>query len=197
MVRDSSNSKNGHAADVTRLLRRAASGDEAAEQQLYASIYGELHHLAEMHMSRQSATTTLQPTALVNEAWLRVAKSLPMSGKVYGDRGHFLCVASCAMRSSLVDAARKRASVRHGGDAQRLPLEVAVDLIEDRGIELIALDDVLRQLEAIEPRQARIVELRFFAGLTNAEVAEAIGVSQATVERDWSLARMWLREELR
>ena len=183
--------------DVTRLLRQASSGDEAAERALYAHIYADLHKMARMHMRKQDPAVTLQPTALVNEAWLRVAKSLPSTEGSYDDRGHFLRVASCAMRSTLVDEARKRASQKRGGNSARIPLEVAIDLIEERGIDLIVLNDVLERLESDEPRQARIVELRFFGGLTLAEVAEAVGISRATVERDWSLARMWLREKLR
>ena len=197
MVIDPLHSSEDPSGDVTRLLRRASSGDEAAERELYAHIYGELHKMARVHMNGQGPAVTLQPTALVNEAWLRVAKSLPNSESTYNDRGHFLRVASCAMRSTLVDEARKRASQKRGGNSARIPLEVAIDLIEERGIDLIALNDVLERLESDEPRQARIVELRFFGGLTLAEVAEAVGISRATVERDWFLARSWLREELR
>ena len=195
MLDDPSSSAND--ADVTRLLVRASSGDEAAERELYSYIYADLHRMAQVHMSRQTSAVTLQPTALVSEAWLRVARALPKAERSYDDRGHFMRVASCAMRSSLVDAARKRASVKHGGDAKLVPLELAVDLIEGGGIDLIVLNDALEHLEKEEPRQARIVELRFFGGLTLAEVAEAVGISRATAERDWSLARMWLREKLR
>lgn len=185
------------AGAVTHLLRAASSGNHEAACEVYSLIYDELHRLAQAHMRRQAPGVTLQPTALVNEAWLRMANGSPGSGLGYNDRGHFLCVASRAMRSTLVDEARKRATYKHGGAGVRVPLEVAIELLEERGIDLLILNDALERLKNDEPRQAHIVELRFFGGLTLKEVAETIGVSRATVERDWILARIWLREELR
>jgi RNA polymerase sigma-70 factor (ECF subfamily) len=193
MTSDPSHASEDAPGQVTRLLRRASSGDELAERELYGQIYEQLHGMARMYMSKQGAAVTLQPTALVNEAWLRLARS----ENHYDDRTHFLRVASCAMRSTLVDEARRRASKKRGGGATRVPLEVAVDLLARGGTDLIALDDALERLGSDEPRQAKIVELRFFGGLTLVEVAKAVGSSLATVERDWSLARIWLREELR
>jgi RNA polymerase sigma factor (TIGR02999 family) len=184
------------AGDVTHLLRRASEGDGGAARELYESIYGELHRLARAHMNGDVPGQTLQPTALVNEAWLRLAKAASAENG-YRDREHFLSVASRAMRSALVDQARRRTAEKRGGDRARVPLEVAIELYEERGVDLLALDDALERLATDEPRQSQVVELRFFGGLTLPEVASTIGISRATVDRDWSLARIWLREELR
>jgi RNA polymerase sigma factor (TIGR02999 family) len=181
---------------VTHLLRRASSGDEAAARELYESIYGELHRLARAHMKGDVQGQTLQPTALVNEAWLRLAKASAADNS-YRDREHFLSVASRAMRSALVDQARRRKAEKRGGGRSRVPLEVAVHLYEESGVDLLELDDALEALAADEPRQSKVVELRFFGGLTLPEVAGALGISRATADRDWSLARIWLREKLR
>ena len=180
--------------DVTRLLQRVRGGDEAASHELYESLYQELHRLARAHMNGGPAQT-LQPTALVNEAWLRLARASESNG--FTDREHFLSFASRAMRSVLVDQARRRTAEKRGGGRERMPLEVAVDMVEERGVDLLVLDDALERLGEDEPRQTQIVELRFFGGLTLPEIASTLGVSRATVNRDWALARIWLREELR
>lgn len=185
----------GHGGDVTRLLRRAGEGDEAAAGELYDRLYAELHRIARAHMGSRDAAQTLQPTALVHEAWLRLDQAPAADG--YRDREHFLSFASRVMRSVLVDQARRRTAEKRGGGRERLPLDVAIDLHEERGVDLLALDDALERLGTEEPRQTRIVELRFFGGLTLPEVASALDVSLATVNRDWSLARIWLREALR
>lgn len=193
--------------EVTRLLREAARGSDDAARELYQHVYDELHRLARAHMKDAVAGHTLQPTALVHEAWVRLARVTPSSGQDsdasgqgsaagYRDRDHFLSVASRAMRSALVDQVRRRKAEKRGGDRSRVPLEVAVELYQARGVDLIALDDALDRLMQDEPRQARVVELRFFGGLTTEEAARSIGVSVATAERDWRMARAWLKEEL-
>jgi len=185
----------GSPGDLTRLLRSASAGDEGASEALYERIYGELHRAAEAHMAREPGPSTLQPTALVNEAWLRLVKA--EDGRTYRNRQHFLAVASRAMRSALVDQARRRKAAKRGGDRARVPLAAVVEFAEDRGVDLLSLDDALQRLAADEPRQCRVVELRFFGGLTLPEVARTLGISPTTVDRDWYLARIWLREALR
>jgi RNA polymerase sigma factor (TIGR02999 family) len=148
-------------------------------------------------MAGDGADHTLQPTALVNEAWLRLAKAAPKTDGAYRDREHFLLVASRAMRSALVDQARRRGAQKRDAGGARVPLAVVVQLYEDRGIDVLSLDEALERLAEGEPRQSRVVELSFFGGLTHPEIARTIEVSLATVERDWRMARMWLREELR
>lgn len=180
---------------VTRLLRQASDGDEAAEQHLYESIYGELRRLAHAHM-RKAPGQTLQPTALVHEAWLRLVQA-ELHRAEYRDREHFLVVASRAMRSALIDHVRRRKTQKRGGQMERVSLDVVIELHEERGVDLMELDEALGRLEAEEPRQGRVVSMRFFGGLSLTEVARALEISRATAYRDWELARIWLREELR
>jgi len=183
--------------DVTQLIQRAARGEESAAHELYDRVYSELHELARGCMHRNAVARTLQPTALVSEAWIRMARAAGGAADEWRDRQHFLAVAARAMRSVLVDHARRRNAEKRGGDRARVPLEVAVDLYQQDGVDLLALDDALERLAADEPRQAEVVELRFFAGLKLDEVAAALEVSAATVHRAWRLARIRLREELR
>ena len=181
--------------DVTRLLAQVAQGHTAATQELYDAIYGELHRIARAQMSRGEAGHTLQPTALVHEAWIRLAKV--QKNNEYRDREHFFSVAASAMRSALVDQVRRRKAEKRGGEQSRIPIEVAVEFYEQQGVNIIALDEALERLGETEPRQSRVVELRFFGGLNGSEVAKVLNVSRTTVDRDWYLARIWLREELR
>ncbi len=184
------------APDVTALLRRVGSGEAEAEQALYALLWGELRRIASVHLGRRDAGHTLQPTALVNEAWLRLA---PPDGSDWRDREHFLSFASRVMRSVLVDHARRRLAEKRGGGAAPVPLDEASDLIVgggERPVDLLALDDALSRLDADDPALARIVDLRFFGGLSMEEAARVEGVSLSTAERRWRLARIWLRERL-
>lgn len=176
--------------DLTELLNRTASGDAAAAESLMPRLYGELHELAENLMKRHGARHTLQPTALVHEAWMR------LTGGAYADREHFAAVAARAMRSVLVDHARRRGSQKRGGDRGRRPLDEAAVLFDESGPDLLALDEALGRLSAVDPELSRIVELRFFGGLTVEEVAKVQGSSTATVTRAWRVARMWLAREL-
>lgn len=179
--------------ETSRLLRRVADGEAGAEPQLFARIYGELHALARIHMERQSAAHTLQPTALVHEAWLRLIGREPSE---FNDREHFLSFASRAMRSVLVDHARRRTRDKRGGGHGRVPLDVVLDALQEERVEVLELHDALERLGAQEPDLERVVELRFFGGLTMEEAARTMEVSLSTAERSWRLARMWLKSAL-
>lgn len=182
------------AADPTRLLERIAGGDAGAACELLPLVYGELHRVAEALMERQPAGHTLQPTALVHEAWLKL-----FGGKLPGelrDRGHFLSVAARAMRQVLIDHVRARRAERRGGGAQKLGLDQLAAAIEEEAVDVLGLHEALEELERLDPELAQVVELRFFAGLTIEATAKALGVSTPTIERRWRVARMLLRERL-
>ncbi len=175
--------------DATRLLNLASQGDERAAEELLPILYGELRRMAERQMSSQRSDHTLQPTALVHEAWMRLADRKDS----YPSRSHFFALAAKAMRSILVDHARRRgAAKRGGGKAERLPLGDDVALTEADNQAILDVDEALSKLGDFDPDLARIVELRFFGGLSNAEAGEALGVSSRTVERGWRTARAWL-----
>jgi RNA polymerase sigma factor (TIGR02999 family) len=178
--------------NVTRLLHELQQGREGASDELAALVYGELHDLA-VHFMRQERTDhTLQPTALVHEAYMRLLGS---QGSTWQNRGHFFGIAAQAMRRILVDHARKRhAGKRAGGE--RVTLDDAVAAAPESSVDLVALDEALQKLAALDPRQARVVELRFFAGLDVELTAETLGISVSTVKRDWTFARAFLQREL-
>jgi RNA polymerase sigma factor (TIGR02999 family) len=178
-----------HDSEITQELRRWQSGDKSALDPVFQLLYN--------HLKRQAAalyggnpSPTLQPTALVNEAYLRLANQQTP----WQDRGHFFAVASVIMRRILVDAARERGSQKRGAGLPHIQLEDALALVEEKGVDLILLNGALDILAEIDPRQARIVELRFFAGLSEEEIAEILGLSAKTVQRGWGLARAWLRK---
>jgi RNA polymerase sigma factor (TIGR02999 family) len=179
-------------ADVTRILEAARLGDAAAAEEVLPLLYDELRGLARARMGSRLPAHTLQPTALVHEVYLRIMDR----DASWESRAHFFGVAAKAMRSVLVDHARARRARKRGGDREREPLHEAVAWFEERSIDLVALSEALDRLQEQDPRKRRLVELRFFAGLTTAEAAEMLGVSVATAERDWALARAWLRREL-
>ena len=177
---------------VTELLLRWKRGDQKSLQDLLPLVYSELRRLAQRHLRGERSDHTLQCTALVHEAYLRLVK--PSSLQVES-RGHFFALASQLMREVLVDYARSRkAGKRDGGT--RLTLDEAGDLSQSRDVDLLALDDALNQLSRISPRQSRIVEMRYFGGLSIEETSEFLGVSSATVERDWTVARAWLHRQI-
>jgi RNA polymerase sigma factor (TIGR02999 family) len=180
-------------ADVTRLLRAWSSGDSEALDALTPLVYEELHRRAHGYMRRENPGHMLQTTALVNEAYLRMVDLRQVSWR---DRAHFFALASRVIRHVLVDAARSRRSLKRGADA--LPAALDEDLLvsETPPADIIALDDALQALSAIDDRKNQVVELRFFGGLTVEETAEVLGVSPETVKRDWKLAKAWLRREL-
>jgi RNA polymerase sigma factor (TIGR02999 family) len=177
---------------VTELLLKWKCGDQESLHALLPLVYGELRRLAKYHLRGERDEHTLQSTALVHEAYLRLVQ--PGSSRIES-RGHFFALASQIMREILVDYARSRkAAKRDGGN--RLTLDEAAELSRSQGVDLLALDDALNRLSNMNPRQSRIVELRFFGGLSIQETAGFLEVSSATVERDWTIARAWLHREI-
>lgn len=185
-----------HVNDVTRLLDEMSSGNSAAGEQLIAVVYAELRRMAAQRMGPNDAGQTLQPTALVHEAWLRLGGD-QMRG--WNNRAHFFATAAAAMRSILVDRARRRKAQRHGGGQVR----VAIDNVElaDSGNasddQILAVHEALEKLAAEDPQKAELVKLRYFAGLSVGECAELLGVSEPTVHRWWAYARAWLGREIK
>src|SRR5438309_4857298 len=187
----------GGAHEITELLRAWGAGDAEACEALARLVYAELRRQARRALRREGEGHTLQPTALVHEAWLRLDGQLHAS---WQSRSQFFAVAAQMMRRVLVDHARTRRSLKRGGAAPQVTLgtmedEVAAPAALD-AVDLLALDDALQRLAALDPQKARLVELRYFAGLSIPEAAEALGVSAATIGREWAVARMWLRREL-
>lgn len=180
--------------EVTRLLQAWSRGEGGALDALVPLVYGELRRQANRYLGRQRAGHTLQPTAVVHEAFLKLVGHKNVS---WNGRSHFFAVASKAMRQVLVDHARKKHAEKRGGDASRIVLDEGVASTPPRSVDLAALDDALKRLEALDAEQARIVELRFFGGLTVEETAEVLGSSPATVKRAWRSARAWLYGELK
>ena len=179
---------------VTQLLLEWGAGDRAALDQLVPLVFDELRRLAHSYLRRERAEHTLQPTALVNEAYLRLADQRRVN---WQSRAHFFGIAANLMRQILVDHARQRAAEKRGGaDLQRLSLTQAERVVNHEDVDVLALNEALERLNGFDEQQARIVELKFFAGLTIEETAEVLNVSHATVERDWKLARAWLKREL-
>jgi RNA polymerase sigma-70 factor, ECF subfamily len=180
--------------EITQLLLAWSDGDQAALEKLTPLVYAELRRLAKGYMFGERPGHTLQTTALINEAYLRLIdwKNVRWQG-----RAHFFGVAAQLMRRILVDFARARHYAKRGGAAQQISLDEAVTIHEDRCAEFIALDEALKSLAEIDPRKSQVVELRFFGGLSAKETAEALKVSQRTVEREWNSARAWLYRELR
>ncbi len=177
---------------VTRLLADAADGSEHAVARLLPLVYRELRALAASQLRRERRNHTLQPTALAHEAYLRlVDQEIP-----WQNRSHFFAIAAQAMRRVLIDYARAQHAVKRGAGAARVTLDEAVALVEAQSIDLIALDEALSRLAARDPREAKIVELRFFGGLEVEETAELLHLSPATVKREWVTARAWLKLEL-
>jgi RNA polymerase sigma factor (TIGR02999 family) len=179
--------------DITELLLAWSEGDEDALQRLTPLVYGELHRLAHHYMAGERTGHTLQSTALVNEAYLRLVQTNRMR---WQGRAHFFAVSAQLMRRILVDFARSRQYAKRGGKAPVVSLDEVGAAIGECA-ELVALDDALSALASVDPRKSQVVELRFFGGLSVEETAEVLGVSVETVMRDWRLTRVWLRRELR
>jgi RNA polymerase sigma factor (TIGR02999 family) len=179
--------------DITLILKAWAGGDEAALERLVPLVYNELRRMAHRYMRRENPDHTLRTTALVNEAYLRL---IDVNGVRWQDRAHFFAVSAQMMRRILVDAARARGREKRGGEAQVFNLNESVDAMIDRGPELIALDDALNSLARLDPRKARVIEMRFFGGLSVEETAAVLGISPQSVLRDWKLGRAWLTREL-
>jgi len=179
--------------EVTQLLLAWSHGDQAALEQLTPLVYAELHRLAKRYLGGERRGHTLQTTALVNEAYLRL---IDWKNVEWQNRAHFFGVSAQLMRRILVDFARSRHYAKRGGEAEQVSLAEASMVAQGRSAALVALDDALQALAALDPRQSQVVELRFFGGLSLEETAEVLKVSPATVRRDWSLAQAWLHREL-
>lgn len=183
--------------EITLLLRAWNGGDEAALEALTPLVYQELHRLAHRHLARERGDVSLQTSALVNEAYLRLVDVKQVN---WQNRAHFFGVSARLMRQILVDFARQRDSLKRGGEVSVVGLEdtpnQGLDIAQTRSADLVALDDALNVLSTLNERQSQIVELRFFGGLTEEEIAEVLHVSERTVRSDWRVARAWLQREL-
>ena len=180
--------------DLTYILRQIEDGDPSAARDLLPLVYGELRELAEARLAREKPGQTLQPTALVHEAYLRLVDS--DQADQWNGRGHFFGAAAEAMRRILIEQARRKKSRKAGGDRQRLSSDDVEGRPAGDPIDLLALDEALRMLAQKDPRKAKLVELRFFAGLTNQQAAEILGISTSTADEDWRYAKSWLRVEM-
>lgn len=179
--------------EVTKLLADWSNGDQLALEQLMRLVEGELRQMAHRYMARQNPGHTLQTTALINEAFIKL---VGQPDKHFQNREHFFGVAASAMRHILVDYARSKQYGKRGGGAPMVSLDEALTVSEERAAELVALDDALKELANFDARKAQVVELRFFGGLSVEETAKALNTSQITVIRDWSFAKSWLHREL-
>lgn len=179
--------------EITQLLRGIDAGDDAVVDKLFLNLYEDLRNLAHLHLNRERANHTLNPTALVHEAYIKL---LEQSNKKWQNKSHFLGIASLMMRRILIKYARRRQAEKRGGQLQKVTLADG-DVVWETGlVDLIALDDALQKLEKIAERPSKIVTMRFFGGLKNDEIAAALNVSVPTVKRDWKTARVWLSEVL-
>jgi RNA polymerase sigma factor (TIGR02999 family) len=179
--------------NVTQLLLAWSDGDNEALEKLMPLVYGELKLLAERRLRRERSGHTLEPTALVHEAYLKL---IDQKQARWRNRAHFFAIAAQAMRRILVDHARARQSEKRGGGDQKLSFDEAIDVSDQRVNQMVALDDALEALAELDPQKSRVVELKYFGGLSLEEIAEALGVSRATVIREWRMAKAWLYGEL-
>ena len=179
-------------ADITQLLQAWSQGEASVLEKLTPLVYKELHRLAHRYMSFENPGHTLQTTALVNEAYVRLVSNRAN----WQNRAHFFAISAQLMRQILVDFARSRHQWKRGGKAQRVSLDEAVVSAEGPDADLVALDEALRALAEVDPRKSRVVELRFFGGLSIEETAEVLKVSDLTVSRDWKLAKLWLLRQM-
>ncbi|MGH9800984.1 MAG: sigma-70 family RNA polymerase sigma factor [Blastocatellia bacterium] len=179
--------------EVTQLLRAWKQGNDDAKEELYQVVFKELHRLAHRYMSRENPGQTLQTTALVNEAYMKLADARSLD---WQDRAHFFAVSANIMRRILVDRARSKQAVMHGGGFKHVPAEEVIEIPGAPTMDYLALDLALDKLAQTDERKSRIVELKYFGGLTNEEIAEVLKVSTDTVMRDWRFAKAWLRNEL-
>lgn len=179
--------------NVTRMLIDWSAGDPAAPERLMPLVYEELRGLARQYLQRERRDHTLQATGLVHEAYLRL---VDQTATTWRDRAHFFSIAAGVMRRVLVDHARSHRAAKRGGDQEKLQLDEAVAFSPQRHVDLVALDEALKNLSQFDPRQSQIVELRFFGGLTVEEVGEVLEISPRTVKREWRSARAWLKREV-
>jgi RNA polymerase sigma factor (TIGR02999 family) len=178
---------------VTELLVRWKAGDQEALEALVPLVYEELRNIARYHLQRERPGHTLQSAALVHEAYMRLLDQRPFATQ---NRAHFLAVASRLMRQILVDYARSHGAAKRGAD-RRVELDASLILPQEKSTDLVALDDALNGLAALDEQQGRIVEMRFFGGLATEEIADVLGISESTVKRDWNVAKAWLTRQMR
>ena len=179
--------------EITQLLAEWREGNQSALDELYPLVYDELHRLARRYMSRERKGHTLQTTALINEAYVRLVDQKNVQ---WANRSHFFAISAQIMRRILIDHARRQAYAKRGGGAQQVSLEEAATVTPDVSAELLRLDEALKSLAAMDPRRGQVVELRYFGGLSNEEIAGVLQVSENTVTRDWNMARAWLYQQL-
>ena len=188
------NGREREASEITQMLREWSGGKQEALDNLLPLVYDELHRQAANFLRKERLGHTLQTTALINEAYLKLIDRQDVN---WESRTHFFAVAAQAMRRILVDYARQRQREKRGGKAENLPLEQAISIVsQEKSVDLVALDDALTRLEKFDERQARVVELRYFSGLSIDETAEVLSVSNVTVRRDWNMAKAWLLQEI-
>ena len=178
---------------ITELLAEWREGNQSALDELYPLVYDELHRLARRYMSRERKDHTLQTTALINEAYVRMVDQKNVN---WVNRSHFFAISAQIMRRILIDHARRHAYAKRGGGAKQVSLEEVAAIMPEQGRELIRLDEALKSLAERDPRRSQVVELRYFGGLNNEEIAGVLNVSQNTVTRDWNMARAWLYQQL-
>ena len=179
--------------EITQLLAEWSEGNQAALDKLYPLVYNELRRLAHGYLRRERKGHTLQTTALINEAYLRLVDQKQVH---WANRSHFFAISAQIMRRILIDHARRYDYAKRGGGAQRISLDEAAVVAKERARELLMLDEALNGLAKIDPRRGRVVELRYFGGLNNEEIAAVLKISENTVTRDWNMARAWLYQEL-
>jgi len=179
--------------EITQLLAEWSDGNQSALDELYPLVYDELHRLARRYMSRERKGHTLQTTALINEAYVRLVDQKNVH---WANRSHFFAISAQIMRRILIDHARRHRYAKRGGGAQQVSLDEAVAVANDIGAELLRLDEALKTLAEMDSRRSQVVELRYFGGLSNEEIAGVLHVSENTVTRDWNMARAWLYQQL-
>jgi RNA polymerase sigma-70 factor, ECF subfamily len=185
--------KSSRSSRATQLPEKSEPGDRHCDEQLFADVYSELRALAARYLHRERKNHTLQPTALVHEAYLKLVGKTRID---WHGRAHFLAFAAQAMRQILVDHARRHRATKRGGHRHRIELDDNLVIESNRIVDLLALEDALTKLTKLDPRQAQMVELRFFGGLSIAEVAKVLEMSKRSVEREWTMIRAWLRREI-
>ena len=179
--------------EITQLLAEWSDGNQSALDELYPLVYDELHRLARRYMSRERQGHTLQTTALINEAYVRLVDQKNVH---WANRSHFFAISAQIMRRILIDHARRHAYAKRGGGAQQVSLDEAATVTRSAGLEILRLDEALKSLAEMDPRRSQVVELRYFGGLNNEEIAGVLNISENTVTRDWNMARAWLHQQL-
>jgi RNA polymerase sigma-70 factor (ECF subfamily) len=179
--------------EITELLTEWSDGNQTALDKLYPLVYDELHRMARRYMKREQKGHTLQTTALINEAYVRLVDQKHVH---WANRAHFFAISAQIMRRILIDHARRHAYAKRGGGAEKISLDETAMVAKERGPDLLVLDEALNRLAEIDPRRGQVVELRYFGGLNNEEIAGVLKISENTVTRDWNMARAWLYQEL-